>query len=163
MTAPDSFSVITAKKTAYGIPIRNLWHMLLYAWQETPHSPYWHMAEVEESPSLDALLAAMLVKIVQQRLRIGLGCDYIAEQRLLRGVRGRIHFTNSLKQRAFERGQAFCEFEHYSLNAPKNRIIRSTLLHLVQVGQFGPDQALRHTIHRLDRTLEGIDLLELTP
>ena len=154
-------------KTAYGIPIRNLWYLLLYAWNETPYSPYWQMVKVEQAPSLDALLASVLVRILQQRLRIGLGCSYIAEQRLLRGLRGRIQFTKSLKQRAFERGQALCEFEHYSINAPQNQIIRSTLFHLAQVGQFGPGQKqaeeLRHTIRWLVRTLDGIDLIELTP
>lgn len=157
----------TSKATAYGIPIRNLWYMLLYAWNETPKSPYWQMVDIEESPSLDALLASILVKTIQQRLRIGLGCSYMAEQKLLRRLRGRIHFTNSLKQRTFERGQVFCEYEHYSINAPKNQIIRSTLFHLAQVGQFGPDQSwaekLRHNIRWLVRTLGGIDLIELSP
>ena len=167
MTDTDTFSLTSTMYTAYGIPIRNLWYMLLYAWNETPRSPYWQMVDVEESPSLNALLASILAKIVQQRLRIGLGCSYMPEQRLLRGVRGRIHFTRSLKQHAFERGQTFCEFEHYSINAPKNQIIRSTLFRLAQVGQFGPDQTraeeLRHTIRWLVRTLDGIDLIELTP
>lgn len=157
----------TAKKTEYGIPIRNLWHMLLYAWNEMPHAPYWQMIDIESSPSLDALLAFLLVKIMQQRLRIGLGSSYMPEERLLRGVRGRIHFTKSLKMRAFERGQAYCEFEHYSVNAPKNQIIRSTLLYLAQTGQFGPDwkqaEELRHAIRLLVRLLDGVDLIELTP
>lgn len=167
MTGTDNFVSTSSVRTAYGIPIRNLWYMLLYAWNETPRSPYWRMVDVEESQSLDALLASILAKIVHQRLRIGLGGSYIPEQRLLRGVRGRIHFTNSLKQRAFERGQTFCEFEHYSINAPKNQIIRSTLFHLAQVGQLGPNhrhaEELRHTIRSLVRTLEGIDVIELTP
>ena len=167
MTDKAYFAPTSTAQTVYSIPIRNLWYMLLYAWKETPRSPYWNMVDTEESPSLDALLASVLTEIVKQRLRIGLGCDYMTEQRLLRGIRGRIHFTKSLKQRAFERGQAFCEFEKFSINAPKNQIIRSTLFHLSQVGQFGPDQKqadkLRHNIRRLVRTLEGIDLVDLTP
>ncbi len=162
-----TLSLTSTMHTAYGIPIRNLWYMLLYAWNEMPHSPYWQMVDVEASPSLDALLASILVKIVQQRLRIGLGGSYMAKQQLLRGVRGRIHFTNSLKRRAFERGQTFCEFEHYSINAPKNQIIRSTLFRLAQVGQLGPDHVkakeLCHTIRWMVRALDGIDLIELLP
>lgn len=156
-----------ATPTVYGIPIRNLWYLLLYAWHETPPSPYWQLVESVESPSLEGLLATMLVNILQQRLRIGLGGSYIVEQRLWRGVRGRIDFTNSLKQHAFERGQICCQFQQYSINGPKNQIIRTTLFHLVQGGQFGPDQRrgdkLRHAIRWLVRTLEGIDLIELRP
>lgn len=153
--------------TAYGIPIRNVWHMLLYAWGETPRSPYWQKVAVEQSPTLDALLAVSLSHLVQQRLRIGLGCSYMPEQQTLRGVRGRIQLTHSLKQRSFEKGQVACQFEQYSVNAPKNQIIRSTLFHLAQVGKFGPNrkqaEELRHTLRRLVRTLDGVDLIELTP
>lgn len=157
----------TGQTTAYGIPIRNLWYMLLYAWQETPRSPYWQMTGVEESPSLDALLAYCLSTLLQQRLRIGLGCSYMPEQQTLRGVRGRIQLTHSLKQRSFERGQVVCQFEQYSVNAPKNQIIRSTLFYLAQRGELGPDrkraEGLRHTLRRLVWDLDGIDLIELTP
>lgn len=156
-----------AQETEYGIPIRNLWYMLLYAWNEMPHSPYWQLNEVESSPSLDALLASVLVRIMNQRLRIGLGSNYMPEQRMLRGVRGRIHFTRSLKQRAFHRGQAFCEYQHFSVNAPKNQVIRSTLIYLAQTGYFGSqsEQAkeLRHKTRVLVRLLEGIDPIEVSP
>lgn len=162
----DFSSITPAQTTEYGIPIRNLWHMLLYAWNETPRSPYWEMVDVEKAPSLDALLASFLIKLMQQRLRIGLGCSYMVEQQTLRGIRGRVQFTKSLKQRTFERGQALCEFENYSINAPKNQIILTTLFHLAQVGEFGPHQKqaeeLRHGLRKLVRTLDGIDLIELT-
>jgi len=162
----ESALATAVQTTAYGIPIRNVWHMLLYAWGETPHSPYWQRVAVEQSPTLDALLAANLSHLIQQRLRIGLGCSYTPEQQTLRGVRGRIQLTHSLKQRSFEKGQVACQFEQYSVNAPKNQIIRSTLFHLAQVGEFGPNrkqaEELRHTLRRLVRTLDGIDLIELT-
>jgi len=163
-TAPK---IIEAQYTEYGIPIRNLWYMLLYAWNEMPHSPYWQLNEAETSPSLDALLGSVLVRIMNQRLRIGLESSYVSEQRLLRGVRGRIHFTRSLKIRAFERGQAFCEFQHFSVNAPKNQVIRSTLFYLARTGQFGPEQkqaeGIRHNVRVLVRSLEGIDLIDVSP
>lgn len=153
--------------TPYGIPIRNVWHMLLYAWQETPHSPYWQMINPERSPTLDALLATVLSHLLQQRMRIGLDCSYMPQEQVLRGVRGRIQITNSLKQRLFEKGRAACAFEQYTVNAPKNQVIRSTLLHLVKTGKFGPErkpaEALRHTLRWLVRTLEGIDLVEVRP
>lgn len=151
--------------TEYGIPIRNLWYMLLYAWNESPITFPGNMEDIENAPTLDALLASVLVKLVQQRLRIGLGRNYIDEKHLLKGIRGRINFTDSLKHRTFERGQAWCEFQQYSMNVPKNQIIRSTLMRLVQTGQFGPDPALaeglRHVLRRLTRDLDGVELIEL--
>lgn len=153
--------------TEYGIPIRNLWHMLLYAWNEAPLKHEWALEAVEQAPTLDVLLASVLMKLVQQRLRIGLEYDYVEEKRELSGARGRINFAESLKNRSLERGQLFCEFHGYSFNSLKNQIIRSTLARLAKVGQFGPASAtakeLQQKLRRVLRDLDGIDFIELTP
>ena len=152
--------------TEYGIPIRNLWHMLLYAWNELPDLKTSNLADVDTSPTLDALLALMLTKLLRQRLRIGLGRGYTNDHSLIHAIRGRINFPESLKRRAFEQGQAFCEFQPYSQNVLKNQIIRSTLLYLIRAGNFGANRThaneLRHQLQNLFRSLEGIDLIELT-
>ncbi|MBK8784144.1 MAG: hypothetical protein IPO22_20655 [Anaerolineales bacterium] len=154
-------------QTEYGISIQNLWHMLLYAWNELPDLKYSNLGDVDNSPTLDALLALMLTKLLRQRLRIGLGQGYTNEQRLIHAIRGRINFTESLKRHAFEQGQAYCEFQPYSQNILKNQIIRSTLQYLIQSGNFGANRTqaneLRHHLQILFRQLEGIDLIELTP
>ena len=153
--------------THHGIPIRNLWHMLLYAWNQASLSGFVTPGEVESAPTLDALFATVLSRSMQQRMRIGLGHAYVNEARSLRGVRGRINFSESLKQHAFEQGEADCEFQQFSANEPRNQIIRSTLLKLVQNGNFGPDKteadAVRYRLRWLVRNLDGIDLIDLTP
>ena len=162
-TQPKPASIDTIYWTEYGIPIRNLWYMLLYAWNELPIGGSGDLENIEDAPTLDALLASILMKLMNQRLRIGMGRNYVDEKHLLRGVRGRVNFSDSLKQHTFERGQAYCEFQEYSVNAPKNQIVRSTLMRLIQTGQFGPVKAdeLRHSLRRLVRDLDGIDLIEL--
>lgn len=162
-TQPKSANPDTIYRTEYGIPIRNLWYMLLYAWNELPLGYSGHLEAVEDAPTLDALLASMLLKLMNQRLRIGIGRDYVSEKHLLRGVRGRVNFSDSLKQHTFERGQAYCEFQEYSINAPRNQIVRSTLVRLIQTGQFGPVGAdeLRHGLRRLVRDMDGVDLIGL--
>jgi 5-methylcytosine-specific restriction enzyme subunit McrC len=151
--------------TEYGIPIRNLWHMLLYAWNEVPIATHWSLESVEEAPTLDALLASILAMLIRQRMRIGLGCSYVDLHQSIQGIRGRIDFPESLRQRSFERGEAYCQFQQYSTNTPKNQIVRSTLARLVQIGNFGPDhtkaERLRHDLRLLTRSLDGIDLIEL--
>jgi 5-methylcytosine-specific restriction enzyme subunit McrC len=154
------------QRTEHGIPIRNLWHMLLYAWNEVPFEGKADV-DAERAPTLDALLASIIMRLMQSRLRIGLGGDYVATRGRLQGIRGHIDFSASLKQRTFEHGEAYCEYEQYSPNAPKNQIIRTTLARLIQTGQFGPDadqaNALRHRLRHLMSSLDGIDLIELTP
>ena len=151
--------------TEYGIPIRNLWHMLLYAWNEMPISTHWSWADAESAPTLDALLASILAKLIQQRMRIGLGRSYVDRHEAIQGIRGRIDFSESLRERTFERGEVYCDFQQFSANAPKNQIIRSTLARVVQTGNFGADrdkaEALRHSLRQLTRALDGINLIEL--
>ncbi len=153
--------------TEYGIPIRNLWHMLLYAWNELPANSIITPGEVESAPTLDALFALVLLHGMQQRLRTGLGHRYVNKAKTLRGIRGRVNFSESLKEGSFEKGEARCDFQQYSANEPRNQIVLSTISKLIQTGEFGPDkaeaEAIRHRLRWLVRSLEGIDLIELTP
>jgi 5-methylcytosine-specific restriction enzyme subunit McrC len=161
----------SSSSTEHGIPIRNLWYMMLYAWNEVPLNEIrgWALkdAYVEQAPTLDTLLASVLIRLMQQRLRIGLGHDYVAESTSLPGIRGRINFPETIKRNSLERGQLICAFQGYRANSLKNQIVRSTLARLVKVGHFGPDTALAREIQqrlrRLLRDLDGIDFVELTP
>jgi 5-methylcytosine-specific restriction enzyme subunit McrC len=84
----------------------------------------------------------------------------------LRAVRGRVDFAGSLKQQSFVQGEVNCDFQQYSINEPRNQIIRSTLARLIQLGKFGHDEgeaeALRHQLRWLVRTLNRVDMTELT-
>jgi 5-methylcytosine-specific restriction enzyme subunit McrC len=122
----------TIQFTEYGIPVRNLWHMLLYAWNEWPMQVHPVMEAIESAPTLDALLASVLMKLMQQRLRIGLRRDYAEEEATIGGIRGRVDFGESLRRHTFDRGEAVCEFQRYSANEPGNQIIRSVLARLVR-------------------------------
>jgi len=152
--------------TKSGIPIRNLWHMLLYAWGQTRVQNQWAV-EVESAPSLDGLLCDILANLIQQRMRIGLGRDYRLHESLIRGVRGRVDFTRSMRTLAFAHGQAFCRFQVFSPDAPVNQIVRSTMSRLIHVGDFGDDRAraelLRQRLRRLVRELDMVELIEVTP
>ena len=143
-----------------GIPVKNFWHMLLYAWDRAVFLNRWNV-EVDASPSLDALLASVLSKLVEQRLRIGLGRGYTNDARTLRTIRGRVDFAESLKRLAFENGQAHCRFQTYSHNVPKNQIMRTMMSRLVQTGRFGQNrnnaENLRGKLRQLVRALDGID------
>jgi len=167
MTVLSQSPAVTTRFTEHGVPIRNLWHMLLYAWNEAPLADGSLETEAECAPTLDALLASILLKLMQQRLRVGLGRGYVAEQQTVRGIRGRIDFGTSIRERAFARGEAHCDFQEYGPNEPRNQIIRSVLVRLLQTGRFGPEsdalKKLRARLRRLTRDLGGIDLIEVTP
>ena len=108
------------------IPVRNWWHMLLYAWDLVEFRDRFD-AEVDKAPDLRALLTAILVYLVKHQIRRGLRGDYVEKSEELRGVRGRIDFGQTLRSMAMYRGRLHCEFEEFTLNVPRNQIIRSTL------------------------------------
>jgi len=150
----------------YGIPYQNLWYMLLYAWDEPPKFRGEIVEEIEKAPTLDGLLCLVLIKLVQQRFRIGLGRNYIDERNIIRGIRGKINFGESLKKNLFNKGQALCEYQNYSINVPKNQIIRTTLMRMIRMGQFGSDvtfeREVRQKLRMLSRSMDGVDFVELS-
>lgn len=152
--------------TQTGIPIRNLWYMLLYVWSAWDKFDRWQ-SEVEKAPTLDALFALILSAQIQQRLRIGLGRDYRREENEVYGIRGRIDFNETLKRLSIPHGRTFSQYSVFHANVLKNQIIRSTLIRLVQKGDFGihsfDAEWLRKKLRRLVREMEGIDYIELKP
>ena len=108
------------------IPVRNWWHMLLYAWDLVEFRGRFD-TEVEDAPDLRALLTGILVHLVKHQVRRGLRGDYVERSEELRSVRGRIDFGETLRGMSMYRGRLHCEYEEFTLNVPRNQIIRSTL------------------------------------
>ena len=108
------------------IPVRNWWHMLLYAWELVEFKDRFD-GQVEDAPDLRALLTSILVLLTKHQIRRGLRGDYVVRSEELRGVRGRIDFAQTLHSMAIHRGRLHCEYEEFILNVPRNQIIRSTL------------------------------------
>lgn len=155
----------TAKATEFGIPIRNVWHMLLYTWGDLRWLRRWS-GEIDAAPSMNGLLASVLAKLVSQRIRIGLGREYVDVSRQIPGIRGQVDFDRSLRNRTFDRGEAFCSYQSFEVDAPRNQIIRSMLARLISSGDFGTDRnrtnELRHRLRLLVRTMEGVQLVPLS-
>jgi 5-methylcytosine-specific restriction enzyme subunit McrC len=113
------------------IPIKNIYHMLSYAFQ-TLQSQGYKKLETEEFSSAADLLAAILIRGVELQLKQGLGRSYIEETESLKALRGRIRMTESMKAMSLQRGQMICTYEVFSEDSILNRIIKSTLLLLLR-------------------------------
>ena len=83
-----------AEKAAGGIPIRNVWHMLAYAWSDIHDLKAIGrgLFDPEDAPTIDALLASLLAGLVVQRLRVGLVREYVDVSGQIRGIKGKIDF-----------------------------------------------------------------------
>lgn len=152
--------------TEYGIPIHNIWYMLLYAWNEIDFIKQERYQGAEEAPSLDSLLTKILIKLIKQRLRIGLGRNYRDDEDFVRGIKGRVLFSESIKRNSFSQGKAYCKYQAFSIDVPKNQIIFSTISQLIHSGEFGNkialDNELRHDLRWIYRAMEGVTKIELS-
>lgn len=148
------------------IPIRNLWHMLLYAWNEPPNPSNSLKQDEETAPTLDTLLCLILIRLIEQRFRIGLGRNYLDENHIIKGIRGQINFGESLKKNLFIQGKTFCRYQEFGINVPKNQIVRTTLQRMVSLGNFGVNksdaQELSQRLRRASMTMDGVDIVELS-
>ena len=142
------------------IPIRNVWHMLVYAWDMRRWGGV-DKFESEMSPDLLGLLAQVLVESTRTLLRHQLGREYVKKTAEVKGIKGRISFTPSLKLIGNKENRLVCEFNVLDVDTLRNQIIKSTLEQLShgdRLGGVGPKQItnLDHDIISLIRDLEGV-------
>ena len=146
------------------IPVRNWWHMLLYAWDlvelEGLFDPDW-----EDAPDLGELLTLILVGLVNRQVRRGLRGDYVDKSEDLKTVRGRIDFERTLSDLLVYKGQLHCEYQEYSINVPRNQIIATTLQrqsrHGFQGSRSDRVSDLKSGVDQLVRTMDEIDRIGL--
>jgi 5-methylcytosine-specific restriction enzyme subunit McrC len=144
------------------IPIRNVWYMLLYAWDQWEEKRAWESIATEASPGLLGLLARVLVASSDDLLRHQLARAHRQEAAEVAGVRGKLDFAASLKRLSFQRGRAVCRYPELSVDTLKNRILRSTMHRLATDGRlvFGASEesfrGLRHDLRTAVRRMEGV-------
>lgn len=153
------------RKLAGEIPVRNVWYLLLYAWDMARWRGCWPAA-AEGSPRLLGLLARILSGATRDLLRRQLRRAHTVHRETLRGIRGRVNFAESLKRLTFEQAAAHCLFPQLSIDTPPNRILRATLHRLAsdpRLEHVNPveENRLRHELRTLVRAMEGVPLVPI--
>lgn len=118
--------------TTYGIPIRNLWLLMLYASDLYRHLGAARTGAEENPDEIPELVARVLADLVERRLRRNLCAGYVARERTLDRVRGRIDVLKTTRGRLLERGRVACRYEELTLDTPRNRYVRAALDSLVR-------------------------------
>lgn len=114
---------------ATAIPLRNIWLLFLYA-ADLVRFKDEASVEAEAARDLPELLARLLVRVVQQRLRRNLSRGYQARHAVLSRVRGRIDVLTTASGQLLEQGRVACRFEEHTMDTPRNRLVRAALDHL---------------------------------
>ncbi len=111
------------------IPVRNLWLLMLYASALYQDHDALHRGNVEENPDcLVDVIAELLADAVESRLQRSLGHAYRPRTADLARVRGQIDHLGTQTRQLLSRGRVACRFTELSVDNPRNRLMRTSLV-----------------------------------
>jgi 5-methylcytosine-specific restriction enzyme subunit McrC len=113
------------------IIIRNIYHMLTYAFQVLHQSNYDEI-DVEQFDNVQDLFAAILSKGIAQQLKQGLHREYVNKTEDLSVMHGRVEINGTIKNFAESKKRLTCEFDELSENNLFNQILKTTVLLLLK-------------------------------
>ncbi|MCL1988684.1 MAG: 5-methylcytosine-specific restriction endonuclease system specificity protein McrC [Firmicutes bacterium] len=113
------------------IPIKNVYHMLLYAYDMLKSKEYARLAS-ENCESVHDLLAALLLRGTQTLIKRGFLKNYISQTEETAAIRGKLDVANSLRRLSLQNARAICIFDDFSNNISFNQILKATFLHLAK-------------------------------
>lgn len=134
-----------------GIPVRNLWLLLLYASDLFRVLKKEQKVRAEDNPDdIPDLVAEILCHSVERRIRRALIYGYQPREAIVGRVRGRIDPLNTERRRLLDHGKIFCRFHELTMDTARNRYVRTALEEIAQIVRSWP---LAHRCRSLVGTL----------
>ena len=113
------------------IPVRNLWLLMLYASWLYRALPSSRRYAAEENPDeIPDMVAEILTRAVERRLRRNLSSEFDRREADLTRVRGRINALRTERRHLLQQGRIACSFDELTTDTPRNRYVRAALNHL---------------------------------
>lgn len=135
------------------IPVRNIWFLMLYASSLFRYEGKRRVA-IEDNPDyIPDLIAEVLSRIVERRLKRNLSFSYQSRKSVLNRVRGRIDQLTTDRHNLLARGMIACQFEDFTVNTPRNRLVRAALESIARIVH---DKTLAHRCLVLSGTLKTL-------
>jgi 5-methylcytosine-specific restriction enzyme subunit McrC len=141
------------------ISVRNLYYLLLYAWDAFDEA---RMRAIYAEPDTDLLnlLAAVLNRGVDLLLRRCPDRGYLPRTDDILGVRGKLDLSLTVKANAFTRARTVCCFDELSYDVPHNQILKATLRLLLRTDNL--DAKLREPIRTACQRMHGFSDVPLS-
>lgn len=161
---------MTTDNPCESIPVRNIYHMLCYAW-----NAQYLMDEYPagDDGAFDGVFDVLSFLVVREALRIadrGPTREYQSRREQLQSPRGRIDMTASFPLAARNKPELACENDDYTIDNAFNGIIAHSLRNINSHYAAAPDEAedtrRRRTRHMLRQALDrfdGVKSVEPTP
>lgn len=134
-----------------GIPIKNIYYMLTYAFQVLRQSNYSDIA-AEEFQNTEDLFAAILAAGLAQQVKQGLHREYITQHETLTTLRGKLDLQSSIQARLQQKQLLSCHFDELSEDNLYNRILKTTAVILMGMESVASQRrtALRNVLPYFD-------------
>ena len=139
--------------------MRNLWLLMLYASRLYRVLPTERRFAAEDNPDeIPDLVAEILTRAVERRLRRNLSSEFDRREAVLTRVRGRIDALRTERRRLLQQGRIACRFDELTTDTPRNRYVRAALNHLNRmVRENELKRRCRVTVSALERAGVGSD------
>ena len=138
---------------ASGIPLRNVWLLMLYA-SDLFRMRGTDLLAVEKVPDdLPDIIAELLTHAVEARLRRNLHRAYEPRTAVLNRVRGTIDLLRTESRQLIDQGQVACRYEDLTIDTLRNRYVRGALESIARAVSTRP---LAHDCRALARRLRSM-------
>ena len=114
-----------------GIPIKNIYYMLAYAFHSLREGAYESLA-AEEFEGAQDLFAAILARGLARQLKRGLYREYVPRSEDLPLLRGRLDVPGTIRRRVARRQLLACEYAELSEDNPLNRVLKTAAVCLLR-------------------------------
>jgi 5-methylcytosine-specific restriction enzyme subunit McrC len=110
----------------------------------------------EDESDLLNLLGRVLLNGTKTLLKRGIDRQYITENEVYQGIKGKVNVTDSLRKNLFSKGLSVCKFDELSVDILPNQILKTTLQNLTKIPSLSPTlkQEIRAIIYRLHEVNE---------
>ena len=112
------------------IPIRNVYHMMAYAFDALNQNDYRDI-DPEEFEDAEGLFATILSTGISRMLKQGMRREYVDRTESLTTLRGRLDFPGTISNRVQKRLELNCTFDELSEDNLCNRVLKTTATYLM--------------------------------
>ncbi|MES2516565.1 MAG: 5-methylcytosine-specific restriction endonuclease system specificity protein McrC [Bacteroidota bacterium] len=141
------------------IPIQNIYYLLCYAWNKLEEKDLVGVS-ADDNTDLLNLLAKVLLSGTKTLLKRGIDRQYITENEVYQGIKGKVDITTSLRKNLFQKGLANCEFDELSADILPNQILKTTLQNLIKTPELA--STLQHEIRAIIYRLHEVNSIHLS-
>jgi 5-methylcytosine-specific restriction enzyme subunit McrC len=140
------------------IPVKNIYYMLLYAWDKLEEKDIVDIDKAGTSKLVD-LLALILIKSTSRLLKRGLDKYYIENEDEICGIKGKLNIATTIKANKLLNLKSYCKYDELSYNILHNQILKTTIKRLCRINEI--DHQLKGKLHLIERYLPPINEIQI--